>query len=67
MLLLFDLRKPEGKSDEVIVEELEREASEMLGPWNREEYNSLVVLPVEPKHLWLGSCSQAGGDVVALP
>ena len=42
MLLLFDLRKPEGKSDEVIVEELEREASEMLGPWNREEYNSLV-------------------------
>ena len=40
--LVFGLRRPEGSSDEVIVDELEREASEILGPWNRKEYLSLV-------------------------
>jgi len=39
---VFGLRKPEGCSDEVIVAELERQAAEILGPWNRKEYGSLV-------------------------
>jgi len=39
---VFGLRRPEGSSDEVIVAELEREASDILGPWNRKEYLSLV-------------------------
>ena len=39
---VFCLRRPEGSSDEVIFAELEREASDILGPWNRKEYLSLV-------------------------
>ena len=39
---VFGLRRPEGSSDEVIVDELERQAAEILGPWNRKEYGSLV-------------------------
>jgi len=39
---VFGLRRPEGSSDEVIVAELEREASDILGPWNRKEYLFLV-------------------------
>jgi len=39
---VFGLRRPEGSSDEVIVAELEPEASDILGPWNRKEYLSLV-------------------------
>ena len=31
---IFGLRRPEGSSNEVIVAELEREASDILGPWN---------------------------------
>jgi len=38
----FGLRRPEGASDEVIVDELERRAAEILGPWNKKEYRSLV-------------------------
>ena len=39
---VFGLRRPEGSSDEVIVGELERQAAEILGPWNKKEYHSLV-------------------------
>ena len=39
---VFGLRRPEGASDEVIVDELERRAAEILGPWNKKEYRSLV-------------------------
>jgi len=39
---VFGLRRPEGSSDEVIVGELERQAVEILGPWNKKEYHSLV-------------------------
>ena len=39
---VFGLRRPEGSSDEVIVDELERQAAEILGPWNKKEYLSLV-------------------------
>jgi len=39
---VFVLRRPEGCSDEVIVVELERQAAEILGPWNRKEYGSFV-------------------------
>ena len=39
---VFGLRRPEGASDEVIVDELERRAAEILGPWNKKEYCSLV-------------------------
>ena len=40
--LVFGLRRSEGCSDEVTVPELERQAAEILGPWNRKEYGSLV-------------------------
>src|SRR6185503_6974755 len=39
---VFWLRRPEGSSDEVMVDELERRAAEILGPWNKKEYLSLV-------------------------
>ena len=39
---VFRLRRPEGSSDEVIVAEPERQAAEILGPWNKKEYGSLV-------------------------
>ena len=39
---VFGLRKPEGSSDEVIVAKLEREASEILGPWNRKEHAAFL-------------------------
>jgi len=39
---VFGLRRTEGCSDKVIVAELERQAAEILGPWNRKEYGSLV-------------------------
>ena len=39
---VFGLWRPEGSSDEVIVDELERQAAEILGPWNKKEYLSLV-------------------------
>jgi len=39
---VFGLKKLKGRSDEMIVAELEREASDVIGPWNRKEYNSLV-------------------------
>ena len=39
---VFGLRRPESASDEVIVDELERRAAEILGPWNKKEYRSLV-------------------------
>jgi len=48
---VFGLRRPEGSSDEVIVAELEREASEILGPWNRKEYLSLVEICKRNLHL----------------
>ena len=51
---VFGLRKAEGKSDEVIVSELEREASEILGPWNKKEYLSLI--EVCGKNLRLNRC-----------
>jgi hypothetical protein len=41
---VFNLQKPLGKSDEVIVVELERAAIELLGPWNKKEYDSLVAV-----------------------
>jgi len=51
---IFGLRRPEGSSDEVIVAELEREASEILGPWNRKEYLSLI--EVCKRNLRLNRC-----------
>ena len=39
---VFGLRRLEGSSDEVIVAELEQHAAEILGPWNKKEYGSLV-------------------------
>ena len=39
---VFGLRRPEGSSDEIIVDELERQAAEILDPWNKKEYLSLV-------------------------
>jgi hypothetical protein len=39
---VFGLQRLEGISDEIIVAGLEREASEILGPWNKKEYASLV-------------------------
>lgn len=38
------LKRPEGKSDEVIVEDLKRAASELIGPWNRKEYDFFVAV-----------------------
>ena len=32
---VFGLRRPEGASDEVIVDELERRAAEISGPWKK--------------------------------
>ena len=52
--LVFGLWRPEGSSDEVFVDELEREASEILGPWNRKEYLSLV--EICKKNLQLNRC-----------
>ena len=51
---VFGLQKLEGTSDEIIVAELEREAVEILGPWNRKEYASLV--EVCGKNLRLNRC-----------
>ena len=51
---VFGLRRPEGSSDVVIVAELEREATEILGPWNRKEYLSLV--EVCKRNLRLNMC-----------
>ena len=51
---VFGLRRPEGSSDEVIIAELEREASDILGPWNRKEYLSLV--EVCKRNLRLNRC-----------
>ena len=31
---IFGFQRPEGSSNEVIVAKLEREASDILGPWN---------------------------------
>lgn len=41
---IFVLSKPEGKSDEVIVAELKMVASELLGPWNKKEYDSFFAV-----------------------
>lgn len=40
----FGLRKPAGKSDEIIVAELEQDAMELLGPWNKKEYDSFTTV-----------------------
>ena len=42
--LVFELIKPEGKSDEVIVSDLERAALEVLGPCNRKEFEAFSVV-----------------------
>ena len=41
---IFGLRKPEGLSDHTIVSEVERDACNLLGPWNRKEYDSFVAI-----------------------
>lgn len=38
----FWLRKRDGKSDKIIIAELERAALELLGPWNKKKYDSFV-------------------------
>ena len=40
----FGLRKLGGKSDEVIVSELEFAALVLLGPWNKKEYDSFIAV-----------------------
>ena len=51
---IFGLQRPEGSSDKVIVAELEREASNILGPWNKKEYLSLM--EVCKRNLRLNQC-----------
>lgn len=41
---IFGLRRPNGKSNETIIAELEHEAMQLLGPWNKKEYDSFVVV-----------------------
>jgi hypothetical protein len=48
---IFGLSKPEGKSDEVIVAELEMAASELLGPWNKKEYDSFIAVCCRQGHV----------------
>jgi hypothetical protein len=65
---VFGLRRPEGLSDEVIVAELEQEASDILGPWNRKKYLSLV--EVCKRNLRLNRClaemvAEGGGNLRA--
>ena len=40
----FGLSKLGGKSDEVIVSELEFAALVLLGPWNKKEYDSFIAV-----------------------
>ena len=51
---VFGLQRPEDLSDEVIVAELEREASDILGPWNKKEYPFLI--EVGKRNLHLNRC-----------
>lgn len=48
---VLGLTKPEGKSDEVIVAELEMRASELLGPWNKKEYDSFIAVCCHQGHV----------------
>jgi len=40
----FGLKKPEGLSDHALVSEVERDACNLLGPWNRKEYDSFMAI-----------------------
>lgn len=48
---VFGLKRPEGKSDGIIVAELEREALNILGPWNRKEYDFFVAVCCHQSHI----------------
>ena len=41
---IFGMKKPEGFSDHTIVSEVERDACNPLGPWNRKEYDSFMAV-----------------------
>ena len=41
---VLGLKKPEGSSDHAIVFEVERDACNLLGPWNRKEYDSFMAV-----------------------
>ena len=41
---VFGLKRPEGLSDHAIVSEVERDACNLLGLWNRKEYDSFMAI-----------------------
>jgi hypothetical protein len=43
----FDLVRPEGKTDETIVEEVGREVAELVGPFLSKEFDSFMVCCLE--------------------
>ena len=41
---VLGLKRPEGMSDHAIVSEVERDACNLLRPWNRKEYTSFMAI-----------------------
>lgn len=41
---VLGLKKPEGPSDEAFVAELEQSACDLVGPWDKREYDSFVAV-----------------------
>ena len=39
---ILGLKKPEGVSDHAIISEVERDACNLLGPWNRKEHAAFL-------------------------
>ena len=51
---VLELKRPEGLSDHVVVSDVERDACNLLGPWNRKEYTSFMAI-----------CKHGGASIVA--
>ena len=52
---VLGLKRPVGMSDHAIVSEVERDACNLLGPWNRKEYTSFMKI-----------CKHGGAGIVVL-
>ena len=48
---VLGLKKPEGSSDHAIVFKVERDACNLLGPWNRKEYDSFMAICKHGSHI----------------